>query len=178
MSEENYNNKEKIKEMTILEKETEEENSDEKPNFNLSSNNKENLIKNKNDEISKVKKRYFGIDLIRVLACYLVMQTHAGEIYYINDEGDVIQGSNNIYPGIFNSLARVCVPLFVMISGYLLLPMKTDYSTFLKKRFTRISFPFIAFCIFYDIYFYIRGKQDVVNSLWNIPFIFLITVLI
>ena len=97
MSEENYNNKEKIKEMTILEKETEEENSDEKPNFNLSSNNKENLIKNKNDEISKVKKRYFGIDLIRVLACYLVMQTHAGEIYYINDEGDVIQGSNNIY---------------------------------------------------------------------------------
>ena len=83
--------------MTILEKETEEENSDEKPNFNLSSNNTENLIKNKNDEISKVKKRYFGIDLIRVLACYLVMQTHAGEIYYINDEGDVIQGSNNIY---------------------------------------------------------------------------------
>ena len=40
MSEENYNNKEKIKEMTILEKETEDENSDEKPNFNLSSNNK------------------------------------------------------------------------------------------------------------------------------------------
>ena len=107
-----------------------------------------------------------------MLACYLVMQTHAGEIYYINDEGDVIQGSNNIYPGIFNSLARVCVLLFV-ISGYLLLPMKTDFS-----RFTRISFPFIAFCIFYDIYFYIRGKQDVVNSLWNIPFIFLITVLI
>ena len=79
-----------------------------------------------------------------MLACYLVMQTHAGEIYYINDEGDVIQGSNNIYPGIFNSLARVCVPLFVMISGYLLLPMKTDYSTFLKKRLTRISFPFIV----------------------------------
>ena len=61
----------------------------------------------------------------------------------------------------------------MMISGYLLLPMKTDYSTFLKKRFTRISFPFIAFCIFYDIYFYIRGKQDSVNSLWNIPFIFI-----
>ena len=64
MSEENYNNKEKIKEMTILEKETEDENSDEKPNFNLSSNNTENLMKNKNDEIFKVKKRYFGIDLI------------------------------------------------------------------------------------------------------------------
>jgi surface polysaccharide O-acyltransferase-like enzyme len=101
------------------------------------------------------------------------MQTHAGEIYYIEDNGDLIRNEKNIWPGIFNSLARVCVPLFVMISGYLLLPMKTDYSTFLKKRFTRVSFPFIAFCIFYDIYYYIRGVIDVKTMLINIPKIFI-----
>ena len=101
------------------------------------------------------------------------MQTHAGEIFYIDTNGDLITDKKNIYPGIFNSLARVCVPLFIMISGYLLLPMKTDYKTFLKKRFTRISFPFIAFCIFYDIYFFILGDIDIKTMFINIPKIFI-----
>jgi len=147
-------------------------NNDEKPEINAS-NIEETLIKEIDKEIPKTSKRYFGIDLIRVVACFLVMQTHAGEIYYIEDNGDLIRNEKNIWPGIFNSLARVCVPLFVMISGYLLLPMKTDYSTFLKKRFTRVSFPFIAFCIFYDIYYYIRGVIDVKTMLINIPKIFI-----
>jgi len=147
-------------------------NNDEKPEINAS-NIEETLIKEIDKEIPKTSKRYFGIDLIRIVACFLVMQTHAGEIYYIEDNGDLIRNEKNIWPGIFNSLARVCVPLFVMISGYLLLPMKTDYSTFLKKRFTRVSFPFIAFCIFYDIYYYIRGVIDVKTMLINIPKIFI-----
>ena len=101
------------------------------------------------------------------------MQTHAGELYYIGDGGVLLKDKKNIYPGIFNSLARVCVPLFAMISGYLLLPIKTDYTTFLKKRFTRISFPFIFFCIVYDIFFCIKGDIDVKQMLINIPKIFI-----
>ena len=145
------------------------------------SNDKEDIIINEKEEqkllneleTSKTKKRFFGIDLIRVFACYLVMQTHAGELYYIGDKGVLIKDKKNIYPGIFNSLARICVPLFAMISGYLLLPMKTDYTTFLKKRFTRVSFPFIIFCIFYDIYFCIKGDIDVKTMFKNIPKIFI-----
>ena len=147
----------------------------DKPEINtLNSEALEKLIDGSKEEISQQKsekKRYFGIDLIRVLACFLVMQTHAGEIYYIDDEGGLIKDKKNIYPGIFNSLARVCVPLFVIISGYLLLPMKTDYSTFLKKRMTRVVFPFIAFCIFYDLYFFIKGDIDYKEMLLNIPLI-------
>ena len=146
----------------------------DKPEINtLNSEIVEKLIDGSKEEISQKyeKKRYFGIDLIRVLACFLVMQTHAGEIYYIDDEGGLIKDKKNIYPGIFNSLARVCVPLFVIISGYLLLPMKTDYSTFLKKRMTRVVFPFIAFCIFYDLYFFIKGDIDYKEMLLNIPLI-------
>ena len=148
----------------------------DKPEINtLNSEIVEKLIDGSKEEISQKseKKRYFGIDLIRVVACFLVMQTHAGEIYYIDDEGGLIKDKKNIYPGIFNSLARVCVPLFVIISGYLLLPMKTDYSTFLKKRMTRVVFPFIAFCIFYDLYFFIKGDIDYKEMLLNIPLIFI-----
>ena len=173
MSEENKNSTNDNQARESTEKEILiDNNNDEKPEINAS-NIEETLIKEIDKEIPKTSKRYFGIDLIRVVACFLVMQTHAGEIYYIEDNGDLIRNEKNIWPGIFNSLARICVPLFVMISGYLLLPMKTDYSTFLKKRFTRVSFPFIAFCIFYDIYYYIRGVIDIKTMLINIPKIFI-----
>ena len=156
-------------------------NKDDSTNKNIEkTNDKEELLINEIDggnliqkmDSPKEKKRYFGIDLIRVFACYLVMQTHAGELYYIGDGGVLLKHDKNIWPGIFNSLARICVPLFVMISGYLLLPMKTDYITFLKKRFTRVSFPFIIFCILYDIYFYIAGFIDLKTMFLNIPKIF------
>ena len=148
-------------------RDTIESNSD-KPEFNTLD---EKMIQDIKEDPSKKKKRYFGLDLIRVLACFLVMQTHAGELYYIDPKGDLIKDKRNIWPGIFNSTARVCVPLFVIISGYLLLPMKTDYKTFLKKRMTRIVFPFIAFCIFYDLYFFIKGDIDYKKMLLNIPYI-------
>ena len=197
MSEEKVDEKIEEKEENI-EKSTKEEEQKENKDINeeeenqnyerksdkLSLNNstdKEEYLINKKDEqkiineISSPKtKRFFGIDLIRVFACYLVMQTHAGELYYIGDKGVLITDKKkNLYPGIFNSLARICVPLFVMISGYLLLPMKTDYTTFIKKRFTRISFPFVIFCILYDIYFCIKGDIDVKEMFTNIPKIFI-----
>lgn len=118
-------------------------------------------------------KRFFGIDLIRVLSCYLVVQTHSGEFYYIDSKGGFIKNDLNIWPGIYNSLERVCVPLFIIISGYLLLPMKTDYTTFLKKRFLRISSPFIIFCILYDLFFYFTDTITLNQMLINIPKIFI-----
>ena len=157
MKEEEPQNKEENQENSENNEKNEEkmENKDERisenPIIEKVDTNEELLIKDKVG--TKEKKRYFGIDFIRVLACYLVMQTHAGELYYIGDGGVLLRWDKNLWPGIFNSLARICVPLFVMISGYLLLPIKTDYSTFLKKRFTRISFPFIIFCILYDVFF-------------------------
>ena len=172
MSEENQNSTNENKNDEKIKKEIEVENNDEKPEISAS-NIEETLINEIKQDNSKTKKRYFGIDLIRVVACFLVMQIHAGEIFYIDDNGGLIKNEKNIWPGIFNSLARISVPLFVMISGYLLLPMKTDYSTFLKKRFTRISFPFIAFCVFYDIYFYIKGDIDMKSMFINIPKIFI-----
>jgi len=173
MSEENLETK-KNKEMQIItESEISSEKTDSKPEIQSLPTTEEKFLSSSNLNLQIIKKRYFGIDLIRVIACFLVMLIHSGEIYYINDEGGLIKDDNNIYPGVINSLSRVSVPLFVMISGYLLLPMKTDYSTFLKKRFTRVSFPFIAFCIFYDIYYYIRGRYTLGEMFWNIPGILL-----
>ena len=160
---ENSQEKEQIKEI-----EKEEYNNINNKNNNQIDNKEEPLI----NEITKTKekKRYFGIDLIRALACYLVLLTHSGETFYMGNGFVVfIRNDNNIWGGVINSLSRVCVPLFVMISGYLLLPMKTDYKTFLKKRFTRISFPFLVFCVLYDLFYYIKGDIDLKTMFINIP---------
>ena len=168
MKDDEIENNKNIQEKESIKDIQKEESDNIKTKKNQINDKEEPLIKDMIE--TKEKKRYFGIDLIRVLACYLVLLTHAGETFYMGD-GFValIKSDKNIWAGISNSLSRACVPLFVMISGYLLLPIKTDYKTFLKKRFTRISFPFLIFCILYDLFYYIRGDIDLKTMFINIP---------
>jgi len=104
------------------------------------------------------KTRNYGLDILRVLACYLVIQVHTGEFYYIGEGGTVLSGDSPFWVGILNSICRVSVPLFVMISGYLLLPVKEDMKTFFTKRFTRVLIPFVVWCILYAIYWALKGQ--------------------
>lgn len=78
-----------------------------------------------------MKNRNFILDLLRVTACYLVIHQHASEFFYIGENGTVVTGDNTFRIGIITSIARISVPLYVMISGYLLLPMKTSTKDFL-----------------------------------------------
>src|SRR5690606_22413849 len=49
----------------------------------------------------------------------------------------------------FSSSVRFCVPIFVMITGVLLLQKPEELSIFLRKRFTRLLFPFIFWSFIY-----------------------------
>jgi hypothetical protein len=62
--------------------------------------------------------RHRGFDLLRVLAIYMVMQIHTGEFEYIAPDGTVLHTAGSWAVGWTNSLLRVCVPLFVMITGF------------------------------------------------------------
>lgn len=86
------------------------------------------------------KEHIAWVDLLRVTACFLVIVSHSCDPF-------VGQFDNNHYEfltGAFiGSLVRPCVPLFVMMSGILLLPIKMDMSTFYSKRAKRLLLPFI-----------------------------------
>lgn len=86
-----------------------------------------------------MRNRNFTLDLLRVIACYLVIHQHASEFFYIGDNGTVVIGENTLKIGIMTSIARISVPLFVMISGYLLLPVKDTTHDFLKKDLQEYS---------------------------------------
>ncbi len=115
-------------------------------------------------------RRHYGFDILRILACYMVIQIHTGEFYYIGNGGAVINTPNSHIVGWYNSLFRTCVPLFVMLSGYFLFPV-TDTRIFFKKRMSRVAVPFIIWCVLYALYYYFTGSADFKTTLINIAHI-------
>jgi surface polysaccharide O-acyltransferase-like enzyme len=103
------------------------------------------------------------VDLIRTVAIVLVILLHASIEPYPNVElmspqGVQIWWASNVY----NSIARVCIPLFVMLTGALLLqPSKANepIGLFFKKRLSRIGVPFLFWAVVYFVWsFWVNGK--------------------
>jgi len=111
--------------------------------------------------------RNYGLDVLRLIACYMVIQIHTGEFYYIGNLGNTLNTPDAHIVGWYNSLCRICVPLFVIISGFFLFPVN-DSSTFFKKRFSRVLIPFVLWCALYAIYNYFTGSGDISTMLINI----------
>ncbi|WP_407405346.1 acyltransferase [Sodaliphilus sp.] len=98
-------------------------------------------------------------DWLRVVACFLVMLVHASENFYGADDSGLAGNmsklaneSNRFWVAFYDGgVARTCVPLFIIISAFLLVPMKqgVTMTQFYKRRFTRILPPMIIFMLLY-----------------------------
>ena len=110
-----------------------------------------------------MENKYASIDILRAMACCMVLTVHCCECYYISNfysTGDVAALDIEAWRGeafwacIIGAVCRTCVPLFVMISGFLLLPMKSgmDTTSFYKKRAVRILIPLLLWTVVYAFY--------------------------
>jgi surface polysaccharide O-acyltransferase-like enzyme len=105
------------------------------------------------------------VDLIRTFGIILVVLLHASNEYYTTIqqtplESPVYWWSSTIY----KSFALPCVPLFVILSGALLLqPSKTNESirVFLKKRFNRIGLAFMFWSAVYLVWAFLVTQTPV-----------------
>ena len=102
------------------------------------------------------------VDLIRTVAIILVILLHSAiegipNLDIMSPQGIQLWWTSNIY----NSIARVAVPLFVMLTGALLLqPNKADepLRVFFKKRWNRIGLPILFWgAIFFAWDFSVKG---------------------
>lgn len=97
-------------------------------------------------------KRIVFLDYIRVIACFMVIVVHVAECYYCTPDGVVLASEyNRFWVTAIDSLFRPAVPLFVMVSSYLLLPLPYGTSVFFKKRFIRVFIPFLFWIIMYAV---------------------------
>ena len=111
------------------------------------------------------------LDLLRVLACFMVIMVHSGEFFYISSSGGIIR-EHEFWVNLYGSFLRICVPIFVVISGYLILPIKESPSVFYKKRFTRILFPFLFWSIMYAVVPFIYRVYNSEVMWYNVAHLF------
>ena len=103
--------------------------------------------------------RTYYIDVIRVLAIFLVIALHSVSDIIV---GIRFYGKNSWYASIaINVICRAGVPLFLMISGYLSLDNEhtADVTNYYKKRFTRIIPSLIIWNIIYYLFFIIYKNE-------------------
>ena len=96
--------------------------------------------------------RVVFLDYLRVVAVFMVLLVHACEQFYFGaDGGFYIQSlSDASWVVGIDSACRAAVPLFVMASGYLLLPVRRPTGEFLAHRIFRVGVPFAIWCCVYN----------------------------
>ena len=114
-------------------------------------------------------KRELSFDILRVISMIMVIIIHVANVYCRNY--GIINNSSYLISLIFNTISRISVPLFFMISGALLLNQKFD-----KEKYKKRLFKYIIIILFWDIfyliweYFYLNIKYDNLYMLIIQPF--------
>jgi len=118
-----------------------------------------------------------SVDLIRSVALFLVVLLHVSiQSVFIPPQEQITAW---VAFDFYNSIARPCVPLFVMLSGYLMLqPSKVNepLKVFFKKRWARIGLPFIFWGVIYFLWMGLVNNggfapDTMVQSLLNGPYV-------
>ncbi len=98
--------------------------------------------------MSDVRTRSFiWIELVRIIAIFGVVLIHVSSPFASSFDPDDLTGW--WYANAYGSFFRNCVPLFFMLSGYLLLKKNEDLGVFFNKRFSKILIPFVFWSLFY-----------------------------
>lgn len=95
-------------------------------------------------------KRNYNLDLLRIVACFMVIVIHVAAQYWSITPYNSI--TFNIY-NFYDSLVRAAVPIFVMISGVFFLPPKKKVD--FKKLYFKNIFKLILIYVFWVSLYYI-----------------------
>lgn len=108
--------------------------------------------------------RIIYLDFLRVLACLMVIFIHSIM---------PAESSDGIYASFMTLIASPSSELFLALSGAIILPIKTDSSSFYKKRFTKLLPPLIIWSIIYTYIIFLKGDINLsmaVERIVKIPF--------
>ena len=111
-----------------------------------------------------MKQRDYKLDIVRIVACLMVVLMHSP---MPNMELPSIIAVGN------TMITMPCIGLFFIVSGYLLLPVKTSMKDFLTKRLWKVVWPTLVFTLFYIIVNTICDGGDIksiLKQIASIPF--------
>lgn len=127
-------------------------------------------------------KHFLFLDWLRILATIAVITVHISTGFVLANYND--SPATWLAGNFYESVARWCVPIFIMISGALLLSdsRESTYRTFFAKRASKVFVPLLGWSAIYYLYFVSRDRypaglldfitrfstNDISNHLWFI----------
>lgn len=103
--------------------------------------------------------RVVWLDVVRLVAMFTVVCCHSTDPFNFCPDSSVPNlGEIKLWGAVYGALLRPCVPLFVMLTGALLLPVSTtSTAAFYRKRIGRVFFPFVLWGIVYNLFPWFLG---------------------
>lgn len=108
--------------------------------------------------------RIVWMDAVRLVAFFSLIICHANDpfiasatyggdpsVHAAPDAGIVLWGR------LWGSLVRPCVPLFVMMTGALCLPVRRSMGDFYRRRIGRVFWPFLIWSVLYNLFPWFTG---------------------
>ncbi|WP_139411719.1 acyltransferase [Aeromonas veronii] len=90
-----------------------------------------------------MNRQHDGIHVLRTLSCFMVILLHISATYYY-------QFSDKWNAAVFfDCFTKACVPVFIMITGYLSMDNQVNAVSFYRKRFGKIALPILFFSLVY-----------------------------
>ena len=112
----------------------------------------------------KTTQRIIYLDIIRILACCMIVLMHSPHPN---------AGISGVILTPISFLTAPGIGLFFMVSGALLLPINESTNKFLKKRLTKVLWPTIFWSLFYLLIKYVYKEttsDDIIHSIISMPF--------
>jgi surface polysaccharide O-acyltransferase-like enzyme len=94
-------------------------------------------------------KRNYTIDTLRTIATLLVIFLHVSSVYVNTGKNNLTFDASFWVGNIVDSFSRICVPLFILISGMFLVGRKETFKQSYQKRASRILVPLISWTLIY-----------------------------
>jgi len=103
-----------------------------------------------------INERVVWADVLRFVAMFMVIGVHCTDPFNISPAAR-LNPDYNFWGTIYGSFLRACVPLFVMLTGMLLLPVRQEAGPFYKKRILRVLYPFLIWSVLYGLFPWFTG---------------------
>ena len=105
-------------------------------------------------ETVTAKQRIIYLDFLKVIAIFLMVANHCVDNV---TPAERALPWYNLWGSAYNSFTRPAIPLFMMVTGILLLPTQMDMSSFYKKRVSRVLVPFLVWSVLYNLFPWFTG---------------------
>lgn len=107
----------------------------------------------------KQSKRIFYYDVLRAIAIIGIVFCHAS-ISFVS-KPNMMNLNYFIISSVFDCFRDFSIPIFVMLSGALLIGKKDTLTDFFKRRLSRLFIPFIFWVVIYAIYSFIFIRHSI-----------------